>query len=333
MMLAAIGLPLGLPAAAWLFHRVAQKIDDRKHPAPGIMLNRGGRSLHVHSSGEGPVVICESGLAASSINWALVRERLPDFKICAYDRAGFGWSEAGSPHFSLQDLVEDLRSVIDSVSSDQKVMLLGHSFGAHLSRLFADLHPERVSAVVLLDPPSYREWSAPSEANAARLRRGVMLSRRGAVLAKGGWIRLSLMLVTNTLAPFARGVAKGVSGNGEQVATKMVNEIKKLPQASWGAIRKNWCQSKGFYAMARHLELLPGLSTRVAALEPRHRTAVISTRNSKPMEREEHLGLANRDNSRFFQAEISGHWPQLDQPDVVAEAVRWAASGELASSR
>src|SRR6266705_3363867 len=63
---------------------------------PGVMLDVGGRRLHVVCLGNGrPTVLFESGIAASSLSWTRVLRDVATFtRACAYDRAGLGWSDS-----------------------------------------------------------------------------------------------------------------------------------------------------------------------------------------------------------------------------------------------
>ena len=80
-----------------LYQARAAAKDLRDVPAAKLVNLEGGR-LHVHCSGAGwPAVILEAGIAASSLSWTLVQPRVAEFsRACSYDRAGLGWSDAGS---------------------------------------------------------------------------------------------------------------------------------------------------------------------------------------------------------------------------------------------
>ena len=67
-------------------------------PAPtGKLVELGGHRLHVNCSGKGsPTVVIENGLGDFSFDWILVQTRVAKFtRICAYDRAGYAWSDPG----------------------------------------------------------------------------------------------------------------------------------------------------------------------------------------------------------------------------------------------
>ena len=56
----------------------------------------GGFRLHLTCEGRGPSVVFDAALGGSSISWSLVQPEVARFaRACAYDRAGFGWSDPG----------------------------------------------------------------------------------------------------------------------------------------------------------------------------------------------------------------------------------------------
>src|SRR5687767_13307352 len=80
------------------YEAVAEKIDKRRYPAPGTLVDVGDHRLHIRceGTGSGPTVIFESGAGSTSAAWRLVQPEVSKFaRTCAYDRAGFGWSDSG----------------------------------------------------------------------------------------------------------------------------------------------------------------------------------------------------------------------------------------------
>jgi len=134
--------------------QVAKKSFAQQFPAPGKLLNLGQRRLHVYCTGEGPVtVILEAGLNDFSIHWnRLVPLLNKEVRTCAYDRAGLGWSDPNSNNINIQNAAADLDQVVSAIPNDKPLVLVGHSFGSLVVRLFAQQHPEHVRAIVLLDP-------------------------------------------------------------------------------------------------------------------------------------------------------------------------------------
>jgi pimeloyl-ACP methyl ester carboxylesterase len=80
-----------------VYQATATFIDEHKYPPPGELVDVGGYRLHINCIGEGsPTVVMDSGLPGSSLDWSLVQSEVAEFtRVCAYDRAGFGWSDPG----------------------------------------------------------------------------------------------------------------------------------------------------------------------------------------------------------------------------------------------
>ena len=71
----------------------------------------------------------------------------------AYDQRGCGESSlAPRKRYDLDTLVNDLAVILD-VAKAERAYLVGHSFGADVVSRYAGLHPDRVVALVLIDPP------------------------------------------------------------------------------------------------------------------------------------------------------------------------------------
>jgi len=125
-------------------------------PAPGKMITAGQHKLHVNCQGQGSVVvILEAGLNDFSIHWHRLQPLLSQHAItCSYDRAGLGWSSPSKNQSTLQNKVNDLRVVVQTVGNGQPVILVGHSFGSMVARLYTQQYPENVRALILVDPAS-----------------------------------------------------------------------------------------------------------------------------------------------------------------------------------
>ncbi len=133
------------------------------HPPPGQLVDVGGYRLHIDCRGEGtgPTVILEAGNADFSVMWAKVQPDLAaSARVCAYDRAGLGWSERGTAPRTLDAMTAELARLLDGAGIEGKLVLVGHSFGGIVARSFAAAHPGRVAGLVLLDPAHERQLEA-----------------------------------------------------------------------------------------------------------------------------------------------------------------------------
>lgn len=126
-------------------------------PSPGIaepqMINVGGRRLALTCSGAGsPSVILETGLGAESDEWALVqRETSALARVIRYDRANRGASDGVAGPRTALDMIEDLHALLRVSQIEGPFILVGHSFGGLLARLYAHRYPEQVAGIVLVD--------------------------------------------------------------------------------------------------------------------------------------------------------------------------------------
>lgn len=112
-----------------------------------------GRRVAYALSGEGPnTVVFESGLGDGMDTWASVFDSVASFSTAfAYDRPGYGGSDEVSETSTGRDAVSRLRSLLAQLEVRSPYVLVGHSLGGQYMELFARLHPEEVSGVVLVD--------------------------------------------------------------------------------------------------------------------------------------------------------------------------------------
>jgi pimeloyl-ACP methyl ester carboxylesterase len=127
--------------------------DRRRFPQRGRSIWAGKLRLNIDCSGHGsPNVILDSGMGVPATGWAMVQPEVARFaRVCSYDRAGYGWSEAGpKPRTSLQ-IAKELRALLDASGEKGPYVVVGHSFGGYNVRVFTSMYPNDVVAVVLVD--------------------------------------------------------------------------------------------------------------------------------------------------------------------------------------
>lgn len=131
-----------------------QTPDDYAKPAQRIAIAP-GRSLNLRCIGNGPqTVLLEAGANADATTWFRVQSLLSQTsRVCSYDRAGYGFSDEGPMPRNLDADVADLSALIDTAKLKTPLVLVGHSLGSNIVRRYAQLHPKKVAALVLVDPP------------------------------------------------------------------------------------------------------------------------------------------------------------------------------------
>jgi pimeloyl-ACP methyl ester carboxylesterase len=106
--------------------------------------------LHFKSLGEGPSLLILHGLFGSLDNWQTHAKILSNyFRVILVDARNHGHSPHTTDH-NYELLAEDLLGLINDLQLD-KVTLLGHSMGGKAVMRFAQLHPERVNKLIVVD--------------------------------------------------------------------------------------------------------------------------------------------------------------------------------------
>ncbi|MGH9331314.1 MAG: alpha/beta fold hydrolase, partial [Vicinamibacterales bacterium] len=171
---------------------------------PGRLIDVGGYRLHLNGTGAGrPTVVLDAALGGSSVSWALVQPEVARFtRVCSYDRAGFGWSDAGPMPRTVGRIVGELRTLLDRAGEPSPYVLVGHSFGGLVLRVFAARYPADVAGLVLVDPAHPEDWVNPAPKERVKIDRGVRLCRQGARAARLGVARVVAWLAgRGALAP------------------------------------------------------------------------------------------------------------------------------------
>ena len=120
---------------------------------PGRLIDLGGRRLHLNCSGAGsPAVIVENGGGSFSVEWALVQPQIAKFtQICAYDRAGYAWSDHGPTDDGIEQIMDDLHLLLRKAGIRPPYILVGASLGCIYTRAYQRRFPEQVAGLVLVD--------------------------------------------------------------------------------------------------------------------------------------------------------------------------------------
>jgi pimeloyl-ACP methyl ester carboxylesterase len=313
-----------LAAAGMLYQRAGSREAARRYPPPGELIDVGGHRLHVTCAGTGrPPVLLEAGIAASSLSWAAVAPSIAQFtRVCTYDRAGLAWSDVASSARTFERIVDELATVLARVLPQERCILVGHSFGSFIVRGFAARHPEAVVGLVLVDPAV--EWLTPDAHRAYRLRRAQRLSRIGAWLSHVGIPRALLGLLIGGTSSAPQRFSKLFGETVAQTLARLVGEVRKLPPATYPLMQTFWSEPRCYYAMRQYLAALEREGAAIARIVPPPEipTVVISSSNQPPEHVDMQRMLAEASHGgQHIMAPRSTHWVQLDEPELVANAV------------
>ncbi len=112
-----------------------------------------GRRINLRCSGDGaPTVLLEPGFAATSLAWGKVQPLVARTnRVCAYDRAGYGFSDPGPMPRDGAAVARDLDRALKAARIEGPFIVVGHSAGGLYARLFSNRRPHDVVGMVLAE--------------------------------------------------------------------------------------------------------------------------------------------------------------------------------------
>jgi pimeloyl-ACP methyl ester carboxylesterase len=273
------------------YQSLATRQDLASTPPPGQLVDIGGHRLHLWCTGAGaPTVVLETGLGGTSADWGYVQPEVARFtRVCSYDRAGMGYSDPGPSPRTARRIATELAELLDRGGIEEPVVLAAASSGGFNVRVFASDHPDRVAGLVLVDP-SHEDQAH----EVPRLARFVpLLSSLGVLRGLG----VSFGPSVESLAPSVRQFAAATSfrAAGYQAAADEIIHIRE----SAAEVRRS-----------RRQLTVPVL----VVTGGRGADATWQALQRDQVRLSEH--------GCHIIAEQSGHVVVIDQPQIVAAAVR-----------
>ncbi|MBI3170918.1 MAG: alpha/beta hydrolase [Chloroflexi bacterium] len=205
---------------------LASAADLKRYPPPGQMVDVGGHHLHIHCMGTGELtVILEAGMSGWSTDWVLVQPEIAKItRVCAYDRAGYGWSEAGLGPRDSRQVATELHVLLSESGIDGDIILVGHSLGGLFAQYYAWTYPQQIAGIVLVDSVHPEQ--------SLRMKEDVRKKYEGNLK--------TLTLMTSVLAP--TGLLR-LAGQSETIIAG------KLPDEYQDMVRSLGFQSKAYQAL------------------------------------------------------------------------------------
>ena len=198
-----LGLLITLVALAGIgatYQATATARDARTFPPPGQLVDVGGYKMHIVCTGpenaDGPTVILDHVGAANAAQWGLVQPEIAKTtRVCAYDRAGFGWSERGPTPRDARQSMQELHTLLANAAIPAPYILVGHSYGANVARLYVAAYPAEVVGMVLVDPGlQFDIPGVPAHINAEWKAADQTIMRLAPYLSRLGIMRLGTLL-------------------------------------------------------------------------------------------------------------------------------------------
>jgi pimeloyl-ACP methyl ester carboxylesterase len=228
---------LALAVMGAIYQAIATEIDQRTYPPPGELVDAGDHGLHINCVGEGsPTVILEAASLGMSAHWTQVQQQVAQTThVCAYDRAGLGWSERGPEPRDARQISSELHTLLNGAGTEGPYVLVGHSYGGLYARMYAARYLDEMAGVVLVDSSHPEQFTRSPEGRAMyeqTRRLGAVLP----VLTRLGVIRLSNYFPAHPdLPPQQRAQIEAFNSSTRQVVTT-VEEFRASPETT-GQVR------------------------------------------------------------------------------------------------
>jgi pimeloyl-ACP methyl ester carboxylesterase len=123
------------------------------NPPPGVFYTVNGHRMHMNCTGSGsPTIILDSGLGNDALIWGGVQPVLSETtRVCSYDRAGFGWSDALPAPRDADHIAAELHGLLLQAKVTGPIVLMGHSIAGLYMREYASRYPEDIAGIVFVD--------------------------------------------------------------------------------------------------------------------------------------------------------------------------------------
>ena len=120
---------------------------------PGTVYNVNGYKMHIYCIGDGsPTLVLDAGLGNDSLICNKVQPELGKItRVCAYDRAGFGWSEVRPGPQDANQIADELHSLLTQANITGPIVLMGHSIAGIYIRAYAARYPQQLSGLIFVD--------------------------------------------------------------------------------------------------------------------------------------------------------------------------------------
>jgi pimeloyl-ACP methyl ester carboxylesterase len=313
---------VGLLLLGLSYQAIASALDASHSPPPGKLVDIGGYRLHINCTGTGsPTVILDAGLGGSSLDWSLVQPAVARFtRVCSYDRAGYGWSDTGPGPRTSQQIVKELHLLLARAQISGPYVLVGHSVGGLNMRLYAYHYPGEVSGMVLLDSTNehqfapfgtYPAFFPPQQVSAVEQQ---LLLYRGAALF--GVARLALQ---TGLYPLENAAAYPAFVQPIHLAQAEQTRYYATQHDEYAGLQESAAQVRAARTASPSYGHLP-LIVLSQDYSQDHSPQGKQTAATWDALQQDLASLSS--NSRQSVAAHSGHYIQLDRPDLAIAAIQ-----------
>lgn len=326
-----LGVFIALATIGALYQIVGMVLDRRQHPPIGRLIDIGGHRLHLYCMGQGsPTVVLEAAAPGWSLYWSMVQPEVARItRVCAYDRAGLGWSDRGPLPRTGRRLAQELDRLLERAGIQGPYILVGHSLGGFITRLYREEHSRDVVGMVLVDA------GHESEMRQAEFR----------AFANAGKSMLPVIRAMTML-----GIPR-LMASADQLPPLLTGQEEKVPAEIRPMLRAGWLRTGYFSTLTDESDALIDTLEQVRHTRSLGDLPLVVITATGPLWWPDMPGQVNpakfkkmwldlqqnlttlSSNSRQVFADQSSHFVQFDQPTLVSETIRQMVVATRLASR
>jgi len=293
----------------------------KQYPAPGQLVDVGGYKMHIHCIGQGsPTVILDAGLGDFSVTWKKVLPAAAQTtRVCSYDRAGYGWSDPSPTPRTASRMAEELHTLLVSAGIEGPYVLVGHSLGGLLVRVYTRNYPDEVVGMVLVDSTHEEQYIRLTEAVPTFSE----VSQRGNEQMTGQYRLFGILSSTGIMALVPQSIPNpGFSDAvfGQYKAVWATTGFFSTILAEGEAIEEILAEARSMHITSFGTLPLVVITAGISGENPNFSDQENQKIASVQQNLQSDLVTLSAD-SKQIVAEHSGHNIQSDQPDLVIDAI------------
>jgi pimeloyl-ACP methyl ester carboxylesterase len=321
-----------LVTAGAIYQSVSSARDAKIYKPVDQMVDVNDIQMRLDCRGSGsPTVVLEAGAQSSSIVWVRIQDDVAKFtRVCSYDRAGYGWSDVVHEAMLPQQVAEMLHALLEKAGEKPPYLIVGHSFGGVYVRTFTTQYPDEVVGMVLVDS-SHENQSQQAPPEIAKSPEYIKLQKAGStslqilqIAEPIGLVRAfkmmdpgiaSLQLPDKEKEPARAEMYRSGFIGAYVRETDMIATYSGQPKKLGDIPLIVLSQKMDVKDVQKMFEPYPPAIQSLLTMEVMQQ--VVDTYNGN---QNELAALSTR--GKYIVVEDSGHFIQLDKPDVVIDAIR-----------
>jgi len=313
--------PIAILSVVLSLASIANALTHRYYAAhftpPGRLYTVDGSTFHLQCTGEGsPTIILEAGLGSGALSWGMVQPELSGVtRVCAYDRAGLGWSSPRSDVRDAAHVESELTALLGKAGIEGPLVLVGHSLGGLYARLYASRHPDSVAGLVLIDSATPTDDDVDSSALKTYLSHRESNAAFEKLLAQAVFI-LGIPRLTGSCSEVPKGFP---ATTGRMRAEDLCDPNLSVVFEESAALSASRAQVASAF-LNRNLPVLI-ISQDTAFSAPLEVPPILTEDWARNWDRRQESLKSLSTLSRRVVAKGSEHFIPLDRPDVVAKEV------------